>query len=154
MDDIILLAKLLVGRMRGSLAQINIVASVFFATMSGSAVADTAAIGGMLLPAMEKEGYDKEFSVAVTAASSIIGPIIPPSITMIVYGSLMSNVPTGAMFAAGIVPGVLIGLAKWRWFIISAESAIIREKPSDIRQKRRPLLQYVPFLRFSHRLSL
>ncbi|MBS5725454.1 MAG: TRAP transporter large permease subunit, partial [Clostridiales bacterium] len=111
-DDIILLAKLLVGRMRGSLAQINIVASVFFATMSGSAVADTAAIGGMLLPAMEKEGYDKEFSVAVTAASSIIGPIIPPSITMIVYGSLMSNVPTGAMFAAGIVPGVLIGLGE------------------------------------------
>lgn len=95
-DDIILLAKLLVGRMRGSLAQINIVASVFFSTMSGSAVADTAAIGGMLLPAMEKEGYDKEFSVAVTAASSIIGPIIPPSITMIVYGSLMSNVPTAA----------------------------------------------------------
>ena len=111
-DDIILLAKLLVGRMRGSLAQINIVASVFFSTMSGSAVADTAAIGGMLLPAMEKEGYDKEFSVAVTAASSIIGPIIPPSITMIVYGSLMSNVPTGAMFAAGIVPGVLIGLGE------------------------------------------
>ena len=64
------------------------------------------------LPAMEKEGYDKEFSVAVTAASSIIGPIIPPSITMIVYGSLMSNVPTGAMFAAGIVPGVLIGLGE------------------------------------------
>lgn len=111
-DDIILLAKLLVGRMRGSLAQINIVASVFFATMSGSAVADTAAIGGMLLPAMEKEGYDKEFSVAVTAASSIIGPTIPPSITMIVYGSLMSNVPTGAMFAGGIVPGILIGLGE------------------------------------------
>ncbi len=112
-DDIILLAKTAGRPDAGSLAQINIVASVFFATMSGSAVADTAAIGGMLLPAMEKkEGYDKEFSVAVTAASSIIGPIIPPSITMIVYGSLMSNVPTGAMFAAGIVPGVLIGLGE------------------------------------------
>ena len=111
-DDIILLCKLLVGRMRGSLAQINVVASAFFATMSGSAVADTAAIGGMLIPAMEKEGYDKEFSVAVTAASSIIGPIIPPSITMIVYGSMMSSISTAALFAGGMVPGILIAVGE------------------------------------------
>lgn len=111
-DDIILLCKLIVGRMRGALAQINIVASAFFATMSGSAVADTAAIGGMLIPAMEREGYDKEFSVAVTAASSIIGPIIPPSITMIVYGSIMANVSTGALFAGGVVPGILIAVGE------------------------------------------
>ena len=108
-DDIVALCKILVGRLRGAMAHINIVASVFFASMSGSAVADTASIGAIMIPAMEKEGYDKDFSVAVTAASSIIGPIIPPSIAMVVYASIMP-VSAGAMFMGGIAPGVLMAI--------------------------------------------
>ncbi len=131
LDDIILLCKLLVGRLRGALAHINIVASAFFATMSGSAVADTAAIGGMLIPTMEKEGYDKEFAVAVTAASSIIGPIIPPSITMIVYGSIMSSVSTGALFAGGFIPGCLIAVGE---MILVAYYSKKRNYPKETRR--------------------
>ena len=102
-------AKVLVGHLRGGLAQVNIVSSLLFAGLSGSAVADTSALGSMLVPAMEKDGYPKKFAVAVTAASSIIGPIIPPSIIMIVY-AYVTNVPVDALFAAGIVPGVVMAL--------------------------------------------
>ncbi len=102
-------AKVLVGHLRGGLAQVNIVSSVLFAGLSGSAVADTSALGSMLVPAMERDGYSKKFAVAVTAASSIIGPIIPPSIIMIVYAYVM-NVSVAALFAAGIVPGIVMAL--------------------------------------------
>jgi tripartite ATP-independent transporter DctM subunit len=97
----------LVGHLRGGLAHANIVASIFFSGMTGAAVSDTAAIGTMLIPAMEEDGYDKDFSAAVTAASSIIGPTIPPSNMMVIYGSLMS-VSIAGLFAAGFVPGLLI----------------------------------------------
>lgn len=103
-------STLIIGRMKASLAQVNIVASMFFGGITGSAVADTSSIGGMLIPAMIEEGYDADFSVAVTAASSIIGPIIPPSIVMVVYGSTVGT-SIGAMFLGGFVPGILIGLA-------------------------------------------
>lgn len=109
-DDLLTAAKLLVGKVPGGLACTNIVGSMLFAGISGSAVADTAAIGGALIPAMVKEGYDDDFSVAVTASSSVIGPIIPPSIPMVLYGSQM-GVSIGAMFAAGALPGVVAGLA-------------------------------------------
>ncbi len=99
----------LVGHLRGGLAHANIVASIFFSGMTGAAVSDTAAIGTMLIPAMEEDGYDKDFSAAVTAASSIIGPTIPPSNMMVIYGSLMS-VSIAGLFAAGFVPGLLIAL--------------------------------------------
>ena len=102
-------AKVLVGHLRGGLAQVNIVSSVLFAGLSGSAVADTSALGSMLVPAMERDGYTKKFAVAVTAASSIIGPIIPPSIIMIVYAYVM-NVSVAALFAAGIVPGLVMAI--------------------------------------------
>lgn len=108
-DDILLLCNILVGRFRGGLAHVNIVASMFFAGISGSAVSDTAAIGSVLIPSMEKNGYDADFSVAVTAASSVIGPIIPPSIGMVLYGSIMP-VSISALFAGGILPGILLGL--------------------------------------------
>ena len=87
-DKIIELAKALVGHMKGGLAQVNIVASMFFAGVSGSATADTAALGSSLIPAMVKEGYDLDFSAAITVASSCVGPIIPPSITLVLYGIL------------------------------------------------------------------
>jgi TRAP-type transport system large permease protein len=102
-------ANVLVGHLRGGLAHANIVASIFFAGMTGAAVSDTAAIGTMLIPAMVEDGYDKDFSAAVTAASSIIGPTIPPSNMMVIYGSLM-GVSIAGLFAAGILPGLLLGL--------------------------------------------
>lgn len=109
-DDILLLCRVLVGWVPGSLANANIVASMFFAGVSGSAVADTSAIGGALIPAMVKEGYDDDFSVAVTASSSVIGPIIPPSIGMVLYGATLGTSIT-AMFMGGVVPGILLGVS-------------------------------------------
>ena len=103
------LANLLVGGIRGGLAQTNVMASMLFAGITGSALADTAAIGRILIPAMEREGYDRTYAAAVTAASSIIGPVIPPSITMVLFG-VTAGVSIGALFLAGVVPGVLIGV--------------------------------------------
>lgn len=101
-------SNILVGHWRGGLAHANIMASIFFAGMTGAAVSDTAAIGTMLIPAMEEDGYDLDFSAAVTAASSIIGPTIPPSNMMVIYGSLM-NVSIAGLFAAGFLPGLVLG---------------------------------------------
>ena len=97
-----------VGHFRAGLAQVNILSSMLFAGMSGSAVADTSALGSMLIPAMEREGYTRRFSAAVTAASSVIGPIIPPSGIMIIYAYVMEQ-SVAALFLAGIVPGALVG---------------------------------------------
>lgn len=101
-------ANALVGFLRGGLAHIAIVSGVALAGISGSAVADTAAIGAILVPEMTKRGYDRDFSAAMIAAAGIIGPIIPPSIPMIVYG-VIAQVSIGDLFMAGIVPGLLIG---------------------------------------------
>lgn len=100
-------ADALIGYTRGGLAHSNMIASVLFAGMTGAAVADTAAFGNTLVPAMEKEGYSRPFSCAVTVAGSIIGPTIPPSNLMVIYGSLM-GVSIAGLFAAGILPGLLI----------------------------------------------
>lgn len=106
-DKIIIMAKALVGHMKGGLAQVNIVASVFFAGVSGSATADTAALGSSLIPAMVKEGYDLDFSAAITVASSCVGPIIPPSITLVLYG-ILSGTDVARLLIAGIVPGLVV----------------------------------------------
>jgi len=100
-------SDILFGRLRGGLAQVNIITSIIFGGISGAAVADTAALGSIFIPSMEKEGYDKDFSTAVTVASSIIAPIIPPSIIMVIYGALM-GVSIAGLFSAGIVPGLMI----------------------------------------------
>lgn len=102
-------ADALIGYTRGGLAHSNMIASVLFAGMTGAAVADTAAFGNTLVPAMVKEGYSRPFSCAVTVAGSIIGPTIPPSNLMVIYGSLM-GVSIAGLFAAGILPGLLICL--------------------------------------------
>ncbi len=102
-------ASALVGHFRGGLAQVNVVSSVLFAGLSGSAVADTSALGSILIPAMERDGYSRRFAAAITAASSVIGPIIPPSIIMVLY-ALVMNVSVGGLFAAGFVPGLMMGL--------------------------------------------
>lgn len=103
-------AQALIGHLRGGLAHVNILSSMLFAGLSGSAVADVSALGSMLIPAMEKQGYTRRFATAVTAASSIIGPIIPPSGIMIIYAYVMGE-SVAALFLAGIVPGILIGLS-------------------------------------------
>lgn len=110
-DKIIKLAKVLVGHMKGGLAQVNIVASVFFAGVSGSATADTAALGSALIPAMVKEGYDLDFSAAITVASSCVGPIIPPSITLVLYG-ILTRTDVGHLLIAGIVPGLVVAVTQ------------------------------------------
>ncbi|TQV83366.1 TRAP transporter large permease [Denitrobaculum tricleocarpae] len=101
------LAQALVGHFRGGLAHTNMLASVFFAGLTGAATADAAAFGRTLVPAMVERGYKKDYACAVTAAGSIIGPTIPPSGLMVVYGSLM-GVSIGGLFAAGILPGLII----------------------------------------------
>lgn len=108
-DRIIGFCNKLVGHIRGSLGLANIVASMIFAGISGTAVADSASIGGILIPAMIKEGYEDDFSVGVTAASSCIGPIIPPSLPMIIAATL-TGLSVSKMFIAGIVPGILMGV--------------------------------------------
>jgi tripartite ATP-independent transporter DctM subunit len=110
-DRLIDLARSMVGHLPGGLGHINVVVSMFFAGISGSSTADAAGIGSLLIPQMQKQGYGTSFAVAITACSSVMGVIIPPSILMIVWGGLMS-VSIGGLFLAGVVPGVLIGLTQ------------------------------------------
>ncbi len=108
-DRLVTLSQRIIGRMRGSMAQANVLVSMFFAGMNGSVVADTATVGSLLVPAMKKAGYPSAFAAAITAVSSTIGGIIPPSIMMIVLANA-GGISVGALFAGGIVPGLLIGL--------------------------------------------
>lgn len=107
---IIAFADVLVGRFRAGLAHVNIWASVIFAGLSGSAVADTSALGRVFIPEMERHGYDRSFAAALTAASSVIGPIIPPSIPVIIYALIVTGVSVPGLFLAGIVPGLLLAV--------------------------------------------
>ena len=107
-DRLVSLSRALIGRMRGGLAQVNVLVSMFFAGMNGSVVADTATVGALVLPAMKKAGYPPAFSAAVTGVSSTIGGIIPPSIMMIVLANA-TEISVASLFAAGIIPGLLIG---------------------------------------------
>jgi tripartite ATP-independent transporter DctM subunit len=106
---LILFSNIVIGKVAGGLAQVNIFASIIFAGLTGSGVADTSAIGSILIPAMKKEGFKSDYSAAVTAASSVIGPIIPPSILMVIYANVM-GISVGDLFAGGFIPGLLIGL--------------------------------------------
>jgi tripartite ATP-independent transporter DctM subunit len=109
-DKLLEFSRVLVGHLRGGLGHVNVVASIIFAGISGSAAADTSAIGAILIPAMAKEGYDRSYAAGITAGSSLIGPIIPPSIFMVLYGT-MTNQSIGALFIAGIIPGLMLGAA-------------------------------------------
>lgn len=109
-NRIIRFANAIVGWIRGGLGLANISASMLFGGITGTAVADAASLGGVLIPGMKKAGYPADFSAAVTAASSTVGPIIPPSVPMIIVGAL-SGISVGKMFLAGAIPGVLMGLA-------------------------------------------
>lgn len=100
----------LVGHIRGSLAMINVLDSMFFAGISGTAIADVCSLGSMIIPAMVEEGYEDDFSVALTASTSVMGPIIPPSVPMVIAGSAVT-ISVGKMFAGGIVPGLMLGIS-------------------------------------------
>jgi C4-dicarboxylate transporter, DctM subunit len=113
-------AQLFVGRIRGGLAHVNVVGSMIFAGMSGSAVADAAGLGVIEIEAMRKEGYPAKYAACITAVSSTIGPIIPPSIPFVLYGSLAS-VSVGTLFLAGVVPGVLMGVALMAAIAVEAQ---------------------------------
>ena len=114
-------SSIVVGRFKGGLAYINIVVSMLFAGITGSATADSSSIGSILIPSMTKKGYDKDFSVSVTATSSVIGILIPPSIPMVIYGILM-NQSVGTLFIAGAIPGLLVGL------VLMSISGVISQK--------------------------
>jgi tripartite ATP-independent transporter DctM subunit len=108
---LVLMAEVLVGWLPGSLAQIVCVASMFFGGVTGSAVAEVSSIGAMMIPAMEKDGYSRRFATAIVLTAATMGPIIPPSIGMIVFAHVAGNVSIAALFLAGVVPGVLIGVS-------------------------------------------
>jgi tripartite ATP-independent transporter DctM subunit len=107
-DRLLDLSRALVGRVQGALGYINVVVSMLFAGLSGSATADTSGIGAVLIPMMDKRGYSRAYAAAITAATSTMGLIIPPSILMIIYAAT-SNTSVGALFLAGFAPGLLIG---------------------------------------------
>lgn len=152
--SIVNFSQTLIGHFRGGLAQVNILSSVLFAGLSGSAVADTSALGKMLIPAMEQNGYSRRFAAAVTAASSVIGPIIPPSGIMILYAFIM-NVSVAGMFLAGIIPGILIcaglmlmtsRIAKKRNYPVANEKASWSQRDSAFKSSFLPLLTPVILL--------
>ena len=109
-DRLIDFSKLIVGQVKGGLGYVNVVGSMVFAGVNGSASADSAALGSILIPAMVREGFPVAYAAGITAGSSLIGPIIPPSIFMIIYASL-TNTSIGGLFAAGLLPGVILGAA-------------------------------------------
>lgn len=119
-DRVFRFVEVLLGRVRGSLGYVNIGVSVLFSGMSGSATADSAALGTVEVSAMRKQGYDDHFSLGVTAASSTIGPIIPPSIPAVIYG-VAAGVSVGGLFIAGVVPGLLMALTLSMLVYISAK---------------------------------
>jgi C4-dicarboxylate transporter DctM subunit len=106
---IIDLATAIVGRFRGGLAYVNVVDSMFFGGISGSAVADVSALGTFLIPQMVRKGYDLDFATALTVSTAVVAPIIPPSIIAVIY-AWMADESVAAMFAAGVIPGLLVGL--------------------------------------------
>lgn len=135
-DALVDFSHALVGHIRGGLAQVNIVASIMFAGLTGVAMADVAALGSILIPAMEKDGYGKPFAAAITAASSVIGPIIPPSLVMLIYAHVM-GVSVAALFLAGIIPGLMMGL------MLMVTTAFISKKRNYPKRGTRPTVRTV-----------
>ena len=103
------MAEVLVGWLPGSLAQIVVVASMFFGGVTGSAVAEVSSIGSMMIPGMVKDGYSRRFATAIVLTAATMGPIIPPSIGMIIFAHIAGSVSIAALFLAGVIPGVMIG---------------------------------------------
>ncbi len=134
-DKLMNLASAMVGHIRGGLAQINVITSLFFGGISGSAVADTSGEGTIIIPAMIKRGYTKSFSVAITATSSVLGQIIPPSLIMIIYAAT-AGVSVQALFVAGIIPGIFFAVSM---MVISYVYAVKYNYPCE---KRKTLKEF------------
>jgi C4-dicarboxylate transporter DctM subunit len=133
--DLLNLSKVVVGRLRGGLAHVNIVSSMIFAGITGSAATDTSSVGSIIVPAMIDEGYKKDFTVAVTAVSSTIGILIPPSIPMILYG-VAGNVSIGKLFMGGVIPGIMVGLAQMGVVALHAKKYIFpRSEKMTLKEK-------------------
>ncbi|MDD6073360.1 MAG: TRAP transporter large permease [Clostridium sp.] len=134
----------IVGRFPGGLAYANVLVSMMFAGISGSSQADTAGIGSILIPAMEEEGYPQETAVGVTAASSTVGIVIPPSIPMVVYSSV-AGASIGALFLGGVVPGILIGLGQMLViFLGNKKHHYPRQKPMSFKEFGKLALECLP----------
>lgn len=133
-EHIVRFSNALLGHIRGGLGLANVGGSMIFAGISGTAVADATSIGSVMIPGMAKSGYDKPFAAAVTAASSTIGPIIPPSVPMIIVGSL-AGVSVGRMFLAGALPGLLMGVAMMiTVYILSVRRGYPKERRATLRE--------------------
>jgi len=128
------LADVFVGRLRGGLGHVNVLTSMFFAGITGSAVADTSSEGPIIIPAMVAAGYDADYAAAITCASSVIGPIIPPSIPFVTY-SLVSATSVAALFMSGLFPGILLGISQM------VANAILSKKRNYPRSERWPSLK-------------
>ena len=136
-EQIIAFCNHLVGHIRGGLALANIAASMLFAGISGTAISDTASIGSVMIPAMKKEGYDADFACAVTASSSTVGPIIPPSVSMIIAATL-TGLSVGKLFLAGAVPGFLLGVSLLGYtYYVSRKRGYPKHPRSSLRQVAR-----------------
>ncbi len=131
-ERLVLLARAWIGHIRGGLAHALVVAGMILAGISGSGTADAAALGGVMIPAMQKERYDTAFAVALSACAGAIGPIIPPSIIMIIYGA-MGNVSVGQLFLGGALPGVLMGL-----YLMGTSYVIARRRGYGPHTRRAP----------------
>jgi tripartite ATP-independent transporter DctM subunit len=143
---IVTFSDTMVGHIRGGLAQTNILASILFSGISGSAAADTSVMGAMLIPAMKKKGYDTDFAVVVTCTSSCIGPIIPPSILFIIYASI-TGLSVAELFIAGIIPGLLVGVGLLiLTYIISVSRNYPKDDPTSFAQKRQAFINTIDAL--------
>jgi len=138
-DKIIDFCNHLLGHVRGGLSYVNICASMLFAGISGTAISDTASLGAVMIPAMKKEGYDSDFSCAITASSSTVGPIIPPSLPMIIAATL-SGLSVGKLFLAGALPGLLLGLG-----LMLVAYFVAKKKNYPKHQKSTPLQIFKSF---------
>ena len=143
---IIDLATALVGRFRGGLAYVNVVDSMFFGGISGSAVADVSALGTFLIPQMVRKGYDLDFATALTVSTAVVAPIIPPSIIAVIY-AWMAEESVAAMFAAGIIPGILVGAGMAvPVFVIAKKRNYPKEPPPTLPQFMAVLRNALPAL--------
>ena len=145
-ERIVDFAKSLVGHLRGGLGQVVVLTSLIFSSISGSAAAAAAAVGGMLLPAMKREGYDEPYSVVIVASSAILGPIIPPSILMVIFSS-MTGESVGALFVAGIGPGLLItGVLMGMVYLLAGKMGARQIQRARAAEVKRSFVRAVPAL--------
>ena len=140
------LSNIIVGRIRGGLAMVAVLAEIFLSGVTGSSVADGSTLGAILLPMMKKKGYDDDFSAAIIAASATNGLIIPPSNTMILYGMVAGGVSIGALFLAGFAPGIILGIALMILCYIIAKRNYPTEEPVSIKEGLHIVVYSIPAL--------